>query len=74
MMSLLFNVPVVAANTAQGSGSAGTGMNTTLICIVAIIIGLLLLLYPMYVRLIQLKNKTKEAMSGIDVQLKNVMI
>jgi len=70
MMSLLFNVPVVAANTAQGSGSAGTGINITLICIVAVIVGLLLLLYPMYVRLIQLKNKTKEAMSGIDVQLK----
>ena len=70
MMSLLFNVPVVAANTAQGSGSAGTGINMTLICIVAVIVGLLLLLYPMYVRLIQLKNKTKEAMSGIDVQLK----
>lgn len=69
-MSLLFNVPIVAANNAQGAESTGTGINMTLICIVAIIIGLLFLLYPMYVRLIQLKNKTKEAMSGIDVQLK----
>ncbi len=70
MMSLLFNVPIVAANNAQGAESTGTGINMTLICIVAIIIGLLFLLYPLYVRLIQLKNKTKEAMSGIDVQLK----
>ena len=70
MMSLLFNVPIVAANNAQGAESTGTGINMTLICIVAIIIGLFFLLYPMYVRLIQLKNKTKEAMSGIDVQLK----
>lgn len=44
-------------------------------CIVMVILGLIALiiiisLYNLYVQLIQKKNKVKEAMSGIDVQLK----
>lgn len=70
MYSLLFNIPIVAANTAQGAGKGGFSMSTSLIVIAIILVSLLFILYPLYVRLIQLKNKTKEAMSGIDVQLK----
>ena len=69
-MSLLFGIPIVAVNASQGTGNGGSSMNISLISILAILVGLLIILYPMYVRLIQLKNKTKEAMSGIDVQLK----
>ena len=69
MMSLLFNVPIVATNATQGAENGGSAM-TGLFITGAIVVGLIVLLYPMYVRLIKLKNKTKEAMSGIDVQLK----
>ena len=69
MMSLLFNVPIVASNATQGAENGGSAM-TRLFIAGAIVVGLIVLLYPMYVRLIKLKNKTKEAMSGIDVQLK----
>jgi len=68
MHSLLFNIPVIVKNVARNA-NGGSSMST-LTLVLIIIAGLLLLLYPMYVRLIQLKNKTKEAMSGIDVQLK----
>ena len=70
MMNLLYSIPIVAKGTAQGAGSGGFSMNTGLITIIVIAAVILFILYPMYVRLIQLKNKTKEAMSGIDVQLK----
>ena len=70
MYSLLFNIPIVAANTAQGAGKGGFPMSASLIVIAIIAVVLLFILYPLYVRLIKLKNKTKEAMSGIDVQLK----
>jgi len=69
-MSLLYGSPIVATHTAQGAGNGGFSMSGTLIAIIVIAVLLLIFLYPMYVRLIQLKNKTKEAMSGIDVQLK----
>ena len=69
MMSLLFNVPIVASNATQGAENGGSAMKGLFIA-GAIVVGLIVLLYPMYVRLIKLKNKTKEAMSGIDVQLK----
>ena len=69
MMSLLFSIPLVAADATRTTGNGGFHMNAGL-TIFLIIIVLLCILYPMYVRLIQLKNKTKEAMSGIDVQLK----
>lgn len=70
MFSLLYGVPVVAANVPKGTGNGGFSMSGSLITILVIAAVLLFLLYPMYVRLIRLKNKTKEAMSGIDVQLK----
>lgn len=70
MFSLLYGVPVVASNVPKGTGNGGFSMSGSLITILVIAAVLLFLLYPMYVRLIQLKNKTKEAMSGIDVQLK----
>lgn len=70
MFSLLYGVPVVASNVSKGTGNGGFSMSGSLITILVIAALLLFLLYPMYVRLIQLKNKTKEAMSGIDVQLK----
>lgn len=70
MYSLLFNIPIVAKNAAHGTGNGGSSMGIGLFGIIAIVVAVLILLYPMYVRLIQLKNKTKEAMSGIDVQLK----
>ena len=69
MMSFLFSIPLVAADATRTTGNGGFHMNSGLI-ILLVIIALLCILYPMYVRLIQLKNKTKEAMSGIDVQLK----
>ncbi len=69
-MSLLYGIPIVATHAAQGAGNGGFSMSGTLIAIIVIAVLLLVFLYPMYVRLIQLKNKTKEAMSGIDVQLK----
>ncbi len=68
MYGLLFNIPVVAKNVAQ-NGNGGFSMGS-LGWLIVVLIAILVLLYPMYVRLIQLKNKTKEAMSGIDVQLK----
>ena len=68
-MSLLFSVSIVASNATQGAGNGGPEMNGLIIAII-VIVALLFLLYPMYVNLIRLKNKTKEAMSGIDVQLK----
>lgn len=67
-MSLLFNIPIVAKNVAE-SGNGGSSMSPFMLIILLLVIALILL-YPMYVRLIQLKNKTKEAMSGIDIQLK----
>lgn len=68
MMSLLLNIPVVAKNVAQnGNGGFSMGFFNWLLLVAVVLV---LLLYPMYVRLIQLKNKTKEAMSGIDIQLK----
>ncbi len=45
-----------------------TIMITTLVLVVIAVI-IVAALYGMYTRLIQLKNKVKEAMSGIDVQL-----
>ena len=69
MFNLLFNIPVVAANTSQGAGNGGPSMNGTLITIIIAVV-CIIILYPMYVRLVKLKNKTREAMSGIDVQLK----
>lgn len=45
-------------------------MSGCLITLIVVAVLLLFVLYPMYVRLIRLKNKAKEAMSGIDVQLK----
>ena len=69
MISLLFSVPIVATNATQGAENGGSAMTGWIIAGV-IIVALIFLLYPMYVRLIKLKNKTKEAMSGIDVQLK----
>lgn len=68
MMSLLFSVPLVATNTASGAARSGMGFtNWLVISIVAICI---IALYILYVKLIKCKNKTREAMSGIDVQLK----
>ena len=69
-MSLLFNIPIVAKNvTESGNGGSSMGISPFMLIILLVVIALILL-YPMYVRLIQLKNKTKEAMSGIDIQLK----
>ena len=45
-------------------------MDIGLITIIVISAIVLFFLYGMYVRIIQLKNKTKEVMSGVDVQLK----
>lgn len=69
-MSLLFNIPIVAKNvTESGNGGSSMGISPFMLIILLLVIAIILL-YPMYVRLIQLKNKTKEAMSGIDIQLK----
>lgn len=70
MFSLLYGIPIVAGNVPKGAGNGGFSMTGGLITLIVIAALLLFLLYPMYVRLIRLKNKTKEAMSGIDVQLK----
>lgn len=68
MMSLLFSIPLVAANTTGGAAKTGFGVTNWIIIIVVVLC--LIALYNLYVDLVRCKNKTKEAMSGIDVQLK----
>lgn len=68
MMSLLYGIPIVAAHTAGGKEASSMSLFNYLAIIILVL--LLIMLYRMYVRLIMLRNKTKEAMSGIDVQLK----
>lgn len=70
MLNLLYGIPIVAKHATPVTGNGGFSMSLFNMLIILFLVLLLIMLYRMYVRLIQLRNKTKEAMSGIDVQLK----